>query len=380
MYRGESIIVLGGVPFESKANQTSLQMTRELAKTLDVWYLCRSTQRPRRDPRGLLRTAVSFRNWRSTYCRIDRNLHVVTLPRLFDFVPLAFPAWWRKVVSIYLLHVVRAMIRKYDIVNPGLLAYWWFFPEIVSLETWRFRIFDVIDRHWDPSANRRDDRRGQQHLKYVLRTADAADATFVVSPALRDELETFGVFTYCAENGVDLERIASIDLGGHRTRVAVYAGGINKRIDFDLLNNTVESNPDWLFIVAGGGPRLCEIGDAPNLHKLGNVDYEDVLRILKASAVGIIPFRESEYVTSSSLIKLVDYLACGVKVVVTPAVPLGRMADAAGEQIFVVERSAWSDAFQGLGSVVSNEELDLSSFSVQARSSRMLGIVAEVSP
>nr|WP_239538355.1 glycosyltransferase [Rhodococcus sp. 105337] len=189
----------------------------------------------------------------------------------------------------------------------------------------------------------------------------------------------FGVFTYCAENGVDLERIASIDPGGHRTRVAVYAGGINERIDFDLLNNTVKSNPDWLFIVAGGGPRLCEIGDAPNLHKLGNVDYEDVLRILKASAVGMIPFRESEYVKSSSLMKLVDYLACGVKVVVTPAVHLGRMANAAGEQILVVERSAWSDAFQGLGSVVSNEDLDLSSFSVQARSSRMLGIVAEVS-
>ncbi len=122
--------------------------------------------------------------------------------------------------------------------------------------------------------------------------------------------------------------------GGSFSRVAIYAGNINTRLDFALLNRLATANPKVLFGLYGPVGRL-EQNDMDTWQRtasLANVlapgaVAPDRLRDLYAAAdVGIIPYRQDPVLVENGLpLKALEMCATGLPVVSTLMKPLVGM-------------------------------------------------------
>lgn len=104
-------------------------------------------------------------------------------------------------------------------------------------------------------------------------------------------------------------------------KVAIFQGGLNVRLDYQLLLAVAELLPGWDFRFCGpcihseGLERLLE---RPNVRYLGNLNPEQVAREMVDSHVGIIPFMQDQWIRNSLPLKAYEYVACGLPVVTVP--------------------------------------------------------------
>src|SRR5690606_9783776 len=99
-----------------------------------------------------------------------------------------------------------------------------------------------------------------------------------------------------------------------------YFGNIERRIDFNLLQNVVLQNLDKNFVFAGPITESCITNDFRNLTNvffLGKVAYKDMPAVLKGFDVAIIPFKKDEVSATIFPLKLFEYLGAGKPVVST---------------------------------------------------------------
>src|SRR5690606_19110441 len=99
-----------------------------------------------------------------------------------------------------------------------------------------------------------------------------------------------------------------------------YFGNIERRIDLDLLSETIKSNPKINFVFAGPVDNSY-IPDSfikmDNVHFIGRVFYEELPSVLKGFDVAIIPFKKDEVSNTIFPLKLFEYLGAGKPVVST---------------------------------------------------------------
>lgn len=307
-------VILGGPPFETAANQTSMQMFDALSRVERSLYVCRRFQGSivRRWLRGALgKTTTSMK---PGLVSISENRFVLVLPRVVDFLPLVRPEWSRKLAEIITRRAIVRTLRQLGWPQPALISYWWMFPELVKLPIWKYRVFDVIDRHWGYSFETNTGSRSK-NLDLAIRTAKVSQAVYAVSQPLVEELSAEGVSAKLLPNAVDLERVraASARHTGLRENVAVYAGGWNDRLDVDLVEALVARNPTWQFRFLGS-TQAARFHKYTNVKFLGDVPYETVLKELSGAKIGLIPFVINEFTEASNFLKVLDYLACGVSV------------------------------------------------------------------
>lgn len=368
-------VILGGVPYTVRSNQTPLHTVTELvASGYTVDYFCR------RSHQRSLRKLTRLKPWRRscwTWQRqeVNESLDVWWGPEVLDVVPLAFNPLLLALVDRQIRKITARTTfrtgRKPDI----LVAYWWFLPKVIKRCGADFKVFDVIDRHWDLTANGGSEKRSsRQHLK-ALQTAKLSDATIVVSEALRLEFARDDIKAVTVQNGVDLRRAEAAFSSARRRKVAAYAGGLNTRLDTALLNEITESNTDWLFLIAGSGALASEIAERPNVVLLGDLAYDDVLRILNHSRVGLIPFIESSYLSSSNLLKVLDYMSSGLQVLATPSVDLGSIGDPNDPGIRAIAGNGWGAFFTEHDSLETRPfRYDLTRHSASYRVERILAL------
>lgn len=182
----------------------------------------------------------------------------------------------------------------------------------------------------------------REQLIQVVRQCDLVVA---VSKGVADSYRQHTQFDgpiHVAPNGCDYEPLAAIrrevSLPPSDTRVALFQGGINWRIDFELLNALAALLPDWAFHFCGrqhfdqadalASQRWKTLQQRPNVRYLGYLSAEETARAVCRSTIGLIPFvRERTIVERSLPLKAFEYVACGLPVVSIPIRELAAYPD-----------------------------------------------------
>lgn len=190
-------------------------------------------------------------------------------------------------------------------------------------------------------------------LRRMLRHSDLLVA--VADPVLEDYRERGGYAgsAVVATNGCDYRfwvngeaDACSAVVAPAARPVAIFQGGINYRVDFQLLDQLAERMPDWDFRFCGQDGYEQDRREPPPVHWqsllqrrnvrfLGQLTPEQLRDELNGASVGLIPFIPTEMIVRSFPLKAFEYAACGLPVVTVPIRALEPFAD-----LFQVARDA----------------------------------------
>lgn len=144
-----------------------------------------------------------------------------------------------------------------------------------------------------------------------------------------------------AANGCDaafFDAIAREEGSAPAGNVCIFQGGINHRLDWDLLIALVDRMPDWSFTFCGNAiddlPGWQALRQRANVSYLGSLTPEEFGRRMCESTVGLIPFRQEDLIFNSLPLKAYEYVACGLPVVSVPIAALAGRPD-----LFAIERT-----------------------------------------
>lgn len=103
--------------------------------------------------------------------------------------------------------------------------------------------------------------------------------------------------------------------------IAGYFGVIDERLDYELIAKLAQAKPDWTFVMVGPIVKVnpASLPQAANLKWLGQRDYKDLPRYLKAYDVCLMPFALNEATQYINPTKTLEYMA-GNKPILSTAV------------------------------------------------------------
>jgi len=177
-------------------------------------------------------------------------------------------------------------------------------------------------------------------------TIAVSDLTVAVSSGVADGLHRRVVHAdvVTVTNGCDYAHYSGgrpderlVEEGRAFERIAVYAGNINPRLDFELLQRLAEANPKVLFALYGPVKNLDPAeSDAwrrfvamSNVIAPGPVDPDRIRDLYAAGDVGIIPYHDYPWLVENGLpLKALEMGATGLPVVSTSMKALIGMARA----------------------------------------------------
>lgn len=119
---------------------------------------------------------------------------------------------------------------------------------------------------------------------------------------------------------------------------AIYTGGIQMgrgiQTVIEALPLIIKEIPDFLFVVIGDGyatPTLHKMIQAESLSKYvfwkGWVGHNEIYSYIRACRVGLIPHFVSDHVNTTIPNKIFDYMATGIPVIASDAIPLKRIVN-----------------------------------------------------
>lgn len=246
---------------------------------------------------------------------------------------------------LYHTGVKRPLLWIYDSLN---------YQPLIEALPHAFRVYhateDYLNESGVPGAN--------TDVKVsVKRLLKQTDLVVGCSESVVESCKNLGGYSGIAvavENGCDAEfflgRIPAKSAEEPRKRkIAIFQGGVNQRIDFELLFDLVKGMPDWEFRICGRAVenRLwSKLQTLENLNYLGDVSVEELAAHMHESDVGIIPFVKDSYIFNSLPLKAYEYVSCGLPVVTVPikalqgATDLFAIAESAGEFESAMRRSS----------------------------------------
>jgi hypothetical protein len=162
-----------------------------------------------------------------------------------------------------------------------------------------------------------------------------------VATALRDRVPRAEIVTI--SNGCDFRDYSAgkpdAELKANArsySRVAIYAGNVNYRVDFELLTRLADENPEVLFAFYGPGTSLTgtdraaweELIRRKNVSAPGAVEPDRLRDLYAAADVGIIPYRQDRWLVENGFpLKALEMCATGLPVVSTLMKPLLGVAE-----------------------------------------------------
>ena len=258
-------------------------------------------------------------------------------------------------------------MARHRFVKPLL---WCYDPELVEL----YARVPAIARVHHATENFFDmPGRGSGMHQHLRATVAVSDVTVAVSDgvasALRKRVDGADVIT--VTNGCDFTHYSAgkpddelLAAGRSYARIAIYAGNINGRLDFDLLDRLAETNPRALFAFYGPVKELSSadttawkaVTQMPNVLAPGAVDPDRLRDLYAAADVGLIPYRQDAWLVENGMpLKALEMAATGLPVVSTLMKPLQGLARGL---VVTSSRGEFMEAFQRTSrSALTSEEV-----------------------
>ena len=184
---------------------------------------------------------------------------------------------------------------------------------------------------------------GAEQEEAFLRVVDGVITT---SEALLDSKKKLNKQTYLVKNGVDYtlfhEGFHAQPPAADEQKVVGYLGSVDNRVDADLLEYCFEQLPQYKFVITG---RIVEQAMANRFRKYSNVELRGSRQPHQLSEevagfhAGIIPFVCNAFTRNIYPLKINEYLAAGLPVVMTNFARLNEFSAiasiATGKEAFV---------------------------------------------
>ena len=325
---GKNIIMTGGVSLEDASS--SIKTTIELSKYFKILYA------EGRVPlyRAIKRKQIFrwFKLWIKSFKRskpqqVNNNLFIISLFKLPLF-PYSFPAAVLKFNNYINLKRIKNWIKKLGIEENLVLYHWnWMFADFMGKLGEKYNIYqcrDANDKHMHLENSR--------YGNYIFENeADmfkkGINKTFVFTKSLQEELITrhgAGCDIEVLPNAVDFEFFRqTISRNGDKKYLVLdeikspkilYCGGINERLDMQLIYNLAKKNKEWVFLFYGGTSIPVKT-DIENVKFMGRADNTDIPVIMSKCDVGIMNYVKSDFTSFIDPLKMNEYLASGLPVV-----------------------------------------------------------------
>jgi teichuronic acid biosynthesis glycosyltransferase TuaH len=167
-------------------------------------------------------------------------------------------------------------------------------------------------------------RRGIRAWHADRRFSEKADGVIVTSDFLKDQKVQFNQKVVAVKNGVDFDlfnKEAKKEVNPFEKRRKIgYIGSIDQRFDIETVEFSVRNLPDYDFEFIGDvrNDKVKNILEQfPNVQFLPPIKPSEVPERLKKCDVGIIPYLCNEINKNVYPLKINEYLAVGVPVVIT---------------------------------------------------------------
>ena len=198
-------------------------------------------------------------------------------------------------------------------------------------------IYQVSDKY---DANQMDHATDLRTIsKLHERAIDNADLIFYSGRKLLAEADRGRERSFLLEQAVDFDHWSQVGAGKLEIAEAVariprprlgYFGAIEPwLVDQELIKRAAREHPDWQWIFIGNKSRGVEIEALPNTHFLPPVPYQELPRYAAGFDVCVLPWDTAHSFTSyGSAIKVREYLATGLPVVISPLPEYEAMGEA----------------------------------------------------
>jgi glycosyltransferase involved in cell wall biosynthesis len=170
-----------------------------------------------------------------------------------------------------------------------------------------------------------------------------ADLVVTTAENLRLSREALNPHTHTVLNAADVEIFnralepdlpLPADLAAIPTPRLGVVGMHDSRLDLDALEGLARADPSWQIVLVGpvkpGQVDEARLRQHPNIHLLGEKPRTELPAYLKGMAVALVPYKANELTRNIFPLKLFEYLAAGVPVVVGGLPELERFAGVVG--------------------------------------------------
>ena len=232
-------------------------------------------------------------------------------------------------------YFVAAELSKVGI-DPG-KAVFWYYPILQEIEAVseffkpRLKVVDVVDdqRAWPDCS---DEERAEMTRHYQTVLADA-DVVLANCETVRDAMSAYAPHVTLVPNGCDTDPPPPEPDGSRFDRFRALAGpviglvgNLEQKTDLVLLERLVRTRPKYQLVLIGSthtNADILRLDQYPNVHFFGVVRYPEVKAWIKRFDVALVPHLDTEQTRSMHPLKLLVYVATGVRVVSTRIQNLG---------------------------------------------------------
>jgi glycosyltransferase involved in cell wall biosynthesis len=271
---------------------------------------------------------------------------------VYDHGPF-LPELWRPAALASLTRRLRTRRGMQLLRAQGcdrLIAYLWRPRFLSSLKSGRFdfSVYHITDEYSFADHEQPLD-------PEEVRAIQAVDQVIVHSNGLLEKKGGINPRTELIPNGVDFHRFSApvpepSDLAAVPRPRLGYSGWVKRQLDWPLLEELTNRNPQWNFVFAGARsphedivPVLHRLEALPNVHFLGSKPSEELARYPQHFDCCIMPYARTAYTSYIYPLKLHEYLAGGQPVVGTSVRSLAGL----GHVIHLAEdRAGWEAAIQ----------------------------------
>ena len=225
----------------------------------------------------------------------------------------------------------QALLER-GFIKPLLWIYYHHFAGFVAHRHSPLKVYHATEDWFSPDYGL-----GEEVLKLLRQVLTQTDLLVAVSDEVLRSYSHNAKYkkeTILLENGCDYKfwapapnEIRNITSQKGGKRIALYQGGINRRLDCGLLQEVSKILDDWEIWLCGAlhpdfAKQLKALLRCSNIKHLGYLSPERLRETVYRVTVGIIPFLQNHMIKVSLPLKAFEYVACGLPVVSVPIAAL----------------------------------------------------------
>jgi len=355
--KNKHIFILGTAKFDGPYESTSFTVAKYLARDNHVYYIENPyTWRDYFREKG----QESFNRRKDHFTKssnglIDSaiaNLKIVITPPLLsiNFLPEGFI--YRQILKInesIIAKRIKQIIKEKGIKDFIYInSFNFHYPNIADLVKPALSVYQCVD----PLIIPFDMKHGLTSEPIIVKKSDLVVCT---SRQLYREKKEVNPNTFFVANAADISHSSkalneNLDIHPDVASIASprigYFGNIERRMDFPMLQELAEKNPEKNFVFVGPvSPEFIPewFNNTVNIHLIGRQPYDQMPAIIKGFDIAIIPFKKDDVSSTIFPLKLFEYLGAGKPVVATNFNP--DLKEFTGDTVhYCADATAFSEA------------------------------------